>query len=345
MSTYNVKHTDSSVPSIAIESTETDDSSLDVSLFGRIKREYGESLNENLLNILENFACPEISGITNFILASPNLSQTTKTQLHNPTTGQFWYNMTRGMVYYWNGSEWYPLSLRENYAANWGILDHGQQLPKPISPVTGHVFEYSDCIWSVSPSSFPGKVGFMNCATDSNAKITMQYRLSGTNTMLPGMVNYLIVGIRGNYNAGQNMSPIAPTPTPSVTPTSTPQGTPASTITSTPSNTPDGTPGGTPVSTPTSTPPVTPGTTPPTTPAVTSTPAVTVSETPPTTPPGTPPNTPASTPPNTPPDMCGGMGCPSSVTYPDNCGCPPGYEPILRGCRKTTSPFNETECP
>lgn len=63
--TYNVKYTDINKAPIIIDEGLVDETTLDIALFGRIRLEYGERLNQNLLNILENFCAPsteEISG-------------------------------------------------------------------------------------------------------------------------------------------------------------------------------------------------------------------------------------------------------------------------------------------
>ena len=65
--TYNVKHTDSTIPPILVSPSDVVDDVVDVVLFGRINLEYGEELNENLLNILENFSCPEVPGNHDFL--------------------------------------------------------------------------------------------------------------------------------------------------------------------------------------------------------------------------------------------------------------------------------------
>ena len=314
---YNVKHTDRSVPSIPVPETEVNDTALDVTLFGRINPEYGEVLDENLLNLLENFACPENTVLsTEFDIATPDLTQTSKDQLAQPTIGQFWFNSTRGMVYYWAGDRWVPMPLRENYAANWGSVMDGQQLPRPVSPITGHVFDYADCIWTVAPAAFTGRPAFISCATDNNAVVTMQYRLSGTNTMLMGLANYIIVGIRGNYNTGQRIPPInltpTPTPTLSLTPGASVTPTPTQSVTPTPTRT---------VAV-TSTPAVSATPTPTPAASVTPTPAVSVTPSPTTVPPSaTPTRTPTPTP--LPPLFfcpCPGMGYWGGAYYPSMSG-------------------------
>lgn len=58
MTTYIIRHTDTNKPPKEIQEASIDESSLDISLLGRISLEYGEVLNENILNVLENFAAP-----------------------------------------------------------------------------------------------------------------------------------------------------------------------------------------------------------------------------------------------------------------------------------------------
>ena len=278
MANYNVRYTDVNERPITIPEEELNDTAVDVVLFGRINAEYGEKLDEDLLNLLENFSCPETSSTTAFDNATPDLNKTSKHQLHNPTTGQMWYNSSRSSVYYWTGTLWHPIPLREYVAANWGSIMDGQQLPKPVSPITGHVFDYEDCIWTVAPAAFTGKFATLTCATDDVANVSMQYRLSGTTTVISGLANYLIIGIRGNFNSGQRIPPIqfTPTPTPTVTASITPTVTPATTASPTPTPSVTATRTRTPVPTPE--PSVSPTLT--RTPVPSATPAVSVTPTP-----------------------------------------------------------------
>lgn len=242
---YFVKFTESSKTPIMIPETETAKAGSAITLFGRIKPEYGEALDQDLLNILERFSCPEKEGNEDFTKSEPDNDKTSLEQLKIPVEGQMWFNSTRRMPYHWTGTKWTPIALRENYAANWGQVLHGEKLPKPVSPLTGLPIEYKDCIWMVSPAYFTGKPGYMACASDSqDTTVTMKYRISGTQEMIVGAANYLIVGIRGNYNTGTSIPPIeiTPTPTPTMTPTPTPTVTPSVTATVTPSVTLSSTP-------------------------------------------------------------------------------------------------------
>lgn len=56
MAKYLIRHTDINKQPIEVEEGSIDETSLDVALFGRIRLEYGERLNQNVLNILEKFA-------------------------------------------------------------------------------------------------------------------------------------------------------------------------------------------------------------------------------------------------------------------------------------------------
>ena len=223
MANYQVDFTDIRTSPIAISEGDINNTSTDVTLFGRIRLEYGELLNESLLHLLENFACPEEPTLP----GTPALDDALDDLLANPTTGQFWYNSTTGVLNAWDGSFWVPFRTVDDIAANWGSIGHGEQLPKPVSQTTGHEFDYDECIWSVSPALYEGGFTAMSCGTDAAATVTMEYRLKGDGTKLNGVANYLIIGIKGNSNLGLPTQPPglpgeSPTPTPTVTPTISP---------------------------------------------------------------------------------------------------------------------------
>lgn len=278
MTTYTVNHTDINVQPITIQE-QTVDNSTDIELFGRIEIEYGQDLDENILHLLENFACPEAAGST-IINSHPDYTVNGNT-LTKPSNGQIWYNSTRKVLYYWNNTVWAPLGGRGHYNANWGVIADGQQLPKPINPYTGEVYDYPLCIWAVSPTNIPTAFTYMLCTTDSSANVTMKYRASGSNTLTSGTANFLIISIYGNVNAGNvNVTPL--TPAVSGTPTPTPSPTHSATITPTPSISISKTP--VPSATPTPIASATPSPTPAAslskTPAPSSTPAPSVTPTP-----------------------------------------------------------------
>lgn len=181
--------------------------------------------------------------MSNIYPATPDYNSINGNLLQHPTEGQHWYNSTNKHMYVWRGTEWVPLMNRNDYAANWGQLMHGEYLPNPENE-DGYIFEYDECIWATSPAAL-GKFDSFTCYADASGLITMQYRPLGTDGYVEGIANYIIIGIRGNVNNGVIVAPdITPTPTPS----------PGASLTPTPTPTPSATTGLTPTPTPTPTP-------------------------------------------------------------------------------------------
>jgi hypothetical protein len=239
---------------------------LDIPLIGEFQTNYGEDVNQNLVNLLENFACPEDPSTTSIEDATPDLTKVSREQLHNPVIGQFWYNSTRKTMYSFDGTSWNHLSNRGVYAANWGRIAHGETIPKPVAQ-NGKVFEYDECIWSVSPTFMQGSIDTFNCNSDADAKVTATYRFTGTEEINHGIANYLIIGLDDvNSTTPWRPKPIevspTPTPTPTPSPTVTATVTPSVTATVTPSVTATVTPSVTGTVTPTPTSSVTPTPTP-----------------------------------------------------------------------------------
>jgi hypothetical protein len=239
---YTINFTDKRKTPIIIDDTDID-TSTDIALFGRNRLTYGEQLQENLLHILENFSCPEDP----LFPGNPDLSKASNNAFQHITIGQGWYNSTNSTLYYYDGTYWMPLAAEQSIAANWGIIADGQYLPNPVSAITGQIFSYVHCVYIVSPQTFPQTIDYMICKADANGLVTMKYRISGTDSIIGGVANYLIVGIAGNINqpAPTVAVTLTPTPTPTSssgtshtpTPTITPSTTPVSTTTPTPTPT------------------------------------------------------------------------------------------------------------
>lgn len=201
MTTYNVNFTDASKSPIEVEETGINEE-YSIKFPGRIRLEWGEDVNENLLHLLENFAVDAASqDIDTPSLVKSNLI------LENPVEGQLWFNKTNKLLYSYDaGNErWVPYSVKgQQYAANWGQISHGQQLPLPVSP-EGYAFDYDECIWSVAPFNYA--VGFtsVNCFSDPvDSQVTMQYVNPSLGT-INGVANYLIIGIQRNDNLGTSI--------------------------------------------------------------------------------------------------------------------------------------------
>lgn len=197
MTNYTVKYTDSQNGSITVPEGGLNNT-FDVAFPGRVRLEWGEEINEAFLNLLENFACPADPSNDN----TPDLTKSTNDKLLNPVKGQLWYNKTNNHLYHFNGDIWEPYTLSsQDYAANWGQVNDGEILPRPVSS-DGYVFPYEECIWSVSPFQYLQRFKGMTCRTDlQTSEVTMKYNYLN-DTEVSGIANYLIVGIRGNVNNG-----------------------------------------------------------------------------------------------------------------------------------------------
>lgn len=279
---YTVKYTDKSKTQISVAKGELITDKADIALVGKTKRDYGEIFDENILHLLENFACPEDGGSP----GTPDLATAFGSLLENPTEGQIWFNTTQQRPFVYDGTAWKAMGTGCDIAGNYGVIAHGESLPRPVCPVTGYEFLYSECTWVVSPFNYPDNIDYMRCVTDANAVVTMEFRILG-GAITEGQVNYQIIGIRDNSNQG-TIAP-EPSPPPGVTPSGTP------TVSSTPTPTTGATP--TPTASPSATPPPTfvPGTTPTPTPTSSRTPTPTPSNTPGPTPSNTASNTPTPT--------------------------------------------------
>lgn len=263
---YNIHYTDTNKNPITINKKTLVQDVLDIILLGKARKEYGEVFDENILHILENFASPE--NVDN--PGNPDFNQTYSNLLEHPTTGQLWYNTTQNKIFIYDGQTWIAMGESSDVAGNSGIIAHGQQLPKPISVLTGYEFDYSECSWIVSPFNYPAQIDWSVCYTDTNALVNAQYRLADSQTLSEGYAFYQIIGIKSNTNQGVEIpvTQIIPSPTPlpnvSITPSATigssPTPSPAASTTASP--TPTATPTFTPVpsvsATPTRTPPASP---------------------------------------------------------------------------------------
>jgi hypothetical protein len=247
MTDYSVKYTDKTKPPITIPEGVVD-SSLDIVLFGRVDLEYGQQLNQDMLNILERFACPQNAAST---LSNTYPDYTINgNALTQPTQGQLWFNSTTQKLFVWNGTKWETIRNKGDVAGNWGQLLDGSQIPRPVNPVNGYVYPYSQCIWAVSPAALPQAFTYMECTTDTNAVVSMKYRAYGDSVLSSGIANYLIIAIAGNINMG-TISVTPEIPSVSGTPTPTPPTSVTPLVSITPSPTPTSTPGTSAVPSPT----------------------------------------------------------------------------------------------
>ena len=259
---YTLSYTDNTKNPITVNKQTLIQNIVDITLLGKARKEYGEVFDANLVHMLENFACPENPSNP----GNPNLNITVANVLEQPTQGQLWYNTTQLKLFVYSGTAWVPLGAASDIGGNSGIIAHGEQLPLPISPITGYQFTYDQCNWMVSPFNFPSEIDYMICYTNSEGLVTSEYRVSSTQTITSGYAFYQIIGIKNNENEGTD-NPVTPpipsaTPLPNVSPTPSPSigssPTPTPSITPTTTKTPQPSPTGTPNPSPTQSPSTTP---------------------------------------------------------------------------------------
>lgn len=289
--TYYIYFTDQALGTIAIPKSALDESSLDITLLGKTRLEYGEVFNENLLHMLENFAAPSIEDSGEFI---PDSGELFANLLQNPVIGQFWYDKTNRVLNICVNNdpiEWRPIEDSKQIAGSSGFISNAETIPLPVA-YDGYEFVQSECVWHVSPS-------FLNTngSTITGFTVEAPNRLvTATYTTLAdgvkyGLANFIIIGVK------DQTTPVVvnvPCPSPTITPTIslTPSITP--TITVTPSVTPSSGAPITPTPTVTPTRTVTRSPTPTRTATVSTTPGLSASITPTATPTPTPTPTPSA---------------------------------------------------
>ena len=87
---YTVDYSESGKTPIVVNDG-TVNTSTSLTLIGKSYNRFGESLNENLLHLLENFAA--------------------NTAPDNPTEGQLWYDTSESQLYIYESEKWYPIGF------------------------------------------------------------------------------------------------------------------------------------------------------------------------------------------------------------------------------------------
>lgn len=210
---YTINRVDKSKPPVIVNRGDINNTSFDITLLGRRRLEYGETFNENMLHILENFSCPAQNPTAPINQQVPDTSVAISNLLQNPVDGQFWYNSSVDRIYYCRAEEivvngqstvsavWIPLEMDSDVAGNSGHIMDGQQIPRPVN-VNGHIFEYSECSWVVAPAEHDDEIDYMVCTTDAQGVVEVKYRRVGSSELISGIASYQIIGIRDNTNLG-----------------------------------------------------------------------------------------------------------------------------------------------
>lgn len=194
---------------IAIARDDRDQESVDVTLFGRGTFSYGESLNENLLHLLEHFASHEAERDI-AVSVEERRDRVANIRPHqnnwvvtNPSVGQLWANKTNEHLHVLlqNTRKWDALMNSGDVTVNWGVIADDQTIPLPVS-ATGYVYTDDECAWIVSPSAYGDSTAYMTC-TAAARKVTARAGASAS-VNSPIAAHYMIIGIRDNVNVGSS---------------------------------------------------------------------------------------------------------------------------------------------
>ena len=255
---YEIKYTDNTEAAIRVPRRIFISDLVDITLVGKRTLEYGQVFNENMLHLLEHFACK--SRLDDLDVPDPD-SKLAEV-LNNPVNGQLWFNITTKCVHVWNGTSWQPINTYSGVSGNSGFIYDGEYLPIPLD-VNGAQHFIDECAINVSPIFMDEQIESFICEVNSQGLVTCKYTPVG-GTQKSGMASYIIL-CHGNCRIPPTPTPtptISLTPTQTVTPTPTSSPTPTPTFTPTMTRTPTATPPVTPTNTPTPTPTITPTMTP-----------------------------------------------------------------------------------
>jgi hypothetical protein len=256
--TYKLKYTDSALTPITVPRRVFVSDIIDITLIGKRTLEYGEILNDNVVHLMEHFACHALSTDINV----PDPASMAGRYLETPSVGQLWYNLTADSLYSWVGTKWNAIHSFSSISGNSGFIYDGDTVPIPLD-FHGNTHDINDCVINIAPAMVTANIESFICEVSPSGVVTCKFTPIG-DVQRSGIASYVILC------NGANKSPVTPTPTPSVTPnasmTPTPTVTRTVTRTITPTITPTITASSTASPTVTVTPTVTPTITPTPTP-------------------------------------------------------------------------------
>lgn len=184
---YRISYTDSQTEQIVVPRKVFIEDIVDITLIGKRTEEYGQTLNENILRLLEHFACHAVSEAENL----PDPSQKQASALENPTVGQLWYNKTTGRVNCWNGMMWSPINSLKSVAGNSGVLMDGEQIPVPTK-LDGSPYDISACAVNVSPAFIDKEVKSFTCEMLTGGIVSCKF--TDLNDVIhSGYASYIII--------------------------------------------------------------------------------------------------------------------------------------------------------
>lgn len=185
---YNIPYTDSNKPSISVPRRIFIDDIVDITLIGKRTLEYGQVFNENLLHLMEHFACD--SDPDN--LHMPNSSSKLASVLENPVNGQLWYSKNTGCLFVWVSTEWKSFNKYNTVKGNSGFIYDGEYIPMPLDD-NGVPFDISDCAISIAPILMVENIEAFRCTVDNSGYVTSKYTPVG-GAERSGHATFIVVG-------------------------------------------------------------------------------------------------------------------------------------------------------
>lgn len=184
---YRLSYTDSQKSKIVVPRKVFVEDLVDLTLIGKFTEEYGQQLNENMLRLLEHFACEAVSLTENTPDPNKKQSQT----LANPVEGQLWFNKTTGLVNVWEGGSWVHLNAVKSVAGNSGVIMDGEQIPTP-KRIDGTDFELSRCAINLAPAFIDKEFKSFSCELLTGGIVSCKFT-DLNDVVHPGYASYVII--------------------------------------------------------------------------------------------------------------------------------------------------------
>lgn len=184
---YTLKFTDADTTPIKVPRRIFINDLLDITLIGKRTLEYGEVLNQNVLHLLENFACAAKSDD----LRVPDPDTIAGRWLENPTMGQLWYNSTVESLFAWTGTQWTIIKSFSDISGNSGFIYDGDTVPIPLD-LHGNQHNIMDCAINVSPVLMEQDIESFICEVSSLGVVTCKYTPVG-GAERSGIASYMIL--------------------------------------------------------------------------------------------------------------------------------------------------------
>lgn len=184
---YRIPFTHDETESIVVPRKVFIEDVVDIALTGKRTEEYGQKFNENMLRLLEHFACHAVSETENI----PDPTQKQSTALENPISGQLWYNKTTGKVNCWVGNTWSPMNAMKSVAGNSGVLMDGEQIPIPTK-FDGTHFDIANCAVNLAPAFIDKEIKEFTCEMLTGGIISCKFT-DLNDVVHPGYASYIIL--------------------------------------------------------------------------------------------------------------------------------------------------------